>query len=148
MKVGEGLDAEIVLGPLINHKAILKVQEHIADATAKGAKILLGGDVTQSAGNFIILTIVTGAAKEMAVSKENIFGPFAPLFKFENEGEVITLANDNIFRLASYFYANELSRVHKVSEALEYGIVGVNMASYSPKLHHLAASSNLVLAVR
>ena len=148
VKVGDGLDAETVLGPLINQKAILQVQENIADTTAKGAKILLGGDVSQSAENFINPTIVTGATKEMAVSKEKTFGPFAPLFKFKNVGEVIILANDTIFRLASYFYANELSRVHKVSEALEYGIVGVNMASYSPKLHHLAASSNLVLAVK
>ena len=124
------------------------MQENIADTTAKGAKILLGGDVSHSAGNLKNPTIVTGATKEMAVSKEKTFGPFAPLFKFENVGAVITLANDTIFRLASYFYANDLSRVHKVSEALEYGIVGVNMASYSPKLHHLAASSNLVLAVR
>ena len=80
MKVGDGLDAETVLGPLINHKEFLKVQEHIADATAKGAKILLGGDVAQSGANFINLTIVTGVAKEMAVSKENTFGPFASLF--------------------------------------------------------------------
>ena len=80
MKVGDGLDAETVLGSLINHKAILKVQELIADATAKGAKILLGGDVTQSAGNFIILTIVTGATKEMAVSKKRILSSLSHHF--------------------------------------------------------------------
>ena len=86
------------MGPFTNNEAISKVQEHIADATAKGAKkILLGGDAFQSCGNFINPTIVTGATKEMAVSKEETFGPFAPLFKFENEEEVITLASDTIF---------------------------------------------------
>mgnify|MGYP003313240095 CR=1 FL=1 len=77
---------------------------------------------------------MTGAAKEMAVSKENIFGPFAPLFKFENEGEVITLANNTIFGLASYFYAKDLSRVYEVAEALEYGMVGVNTGIISTEL--------------
>lgn len=110
------------------------MQEHISDATAKGAKILLSGDVSQNAENFINPTILTGATKEMAVSKEKTFGPFAPLFKFENKGEVITLANNTIFRLASYFYANDLSRVYKVSEALEYGIVGVNTGIISTEV--------------
>ena len=134
MKVGDGLVEGTALGPLINTDAILKVQEHIADATSKGATVVLGGDAVQGAGNFINPTIVTGATKNMAVSTEETFGPLAPLFKFEDENEVIELANDTIFGLASYFYAKDLSRVYKVAEALEYGIVGVNTGIISTEV--------------
>lgn len=134
MKVGDGLEEGTVLGPLINTAAILKVQEHIADATAKGAKVILGGEATQGAGNFINPTIVTEATKDMAVSSEETFGPLAPLFKFNDVDEVIELANDTIYGLASYFYAKDLSRVYKVAEALEYGIVGVNTGIISTEV--------------
>ena len=134
MKVGDGLEDGTALGPLINADAITKVQEHIADATSKGAKVILGGDMTQGPGNFINPTIVTGATRDMAVATEETFGPFAPLFKFEDEDEVIALANDTIFGLASYFYAKDLSRVYKVAEALEYGIVGVNTGIISTEV--------------
>ena len=134
MKVGDGLEAGTALGPLINASAMTKVQDHISDATAKGAKVILGGDVPQGPGHFIAPTIVTGATRDMAVSTEETFGPFAPLFKFEDEDEVIALANDTIFGLASYFYARDLSRVYKVAEALEYGIVGVNTGIISTEV--------------
>lgn len=134
MKVGDGLEAGTALGPLINASAMTKVQDHILDATAKGAKVILGGDVPQGPGHFIAPTIVTGATRDMAVSTEETFGPFAPLFKFEDEDEVIALANDTIFGLASYFYAKDLSRVYKVAEALEYGIVGVNTGIISTEV--------------
>ena len=134
MKVGDGLVEGTALGPLINNEAILKVQEHIADATSKGAQVLSGGDPVQGAGHFINPTIVTGATKDMAVSTEETFGPLAPLFKFQDEDEVIALANDTIFGLASYFYAKDLSRVYKVAEALEYGIVGVNTGIISTEV--------------
>ncbi len=134
MKVGDGLVEGTALGPLINNEAILKVQEHIADATSKGAQVLIGGDPVQGAGHFINPTIVTGATKDMAVSTEETFGPLAPLFKFQDEDEVIALANDTIFGLASYFYAKDLSRVYKVAEALEYGIVGVNTGIISTEV--------------
>ena len=134
MQVGDGMAADTALGPLINPEAITKVQEHIADATAKGAKVILGGETPQGPGNFLAPTIVTGATKDMAVSTEETFGPFAPLFKFEDEDEVIALANDTIFGLASYFYAKDLSRVYKVAEALEYGIVGVNTGIISTEV--------------
>ena len=113
--------------------AIEKVQEHIADAKSKGAKVILGGETVQGPGNFLTPTIVTQATSDM-VSKEETFGPFAPLFKFEDENEVIELANDTIFGLASYFYAKDLSRVYKVAEALEYGIVGVNTGIISTEV--------------
>jgi len=134
MKIGDGLEGGTALGPLINKDAINKVQEHIADAKAKGAKVILGGDVSHSSGNFINPTIITGATKDMAVSIEETFGPLAPLFKFEDEEEVINLANHTIFGLASYFYARDLSRVYKVAEALEYGIVGVNTGIISTEV--------------
>ncbi|MGH1331075.1 MAG: NAD-dependent succinate-semialdehyde dehydrogenase [Paracoccaceae bacterium] len=133
LKVGDGLAAGTDLGPLINAEALEKVKEHIIDATAKGAKVILGGagDID---GNFVGPTIITGATKEMQFSTDETFGPLAPLFKFEDEDEVIALANDTIFGLASYFYAKDLSRVYKVAEALEYGIVGVNTGIISTEV--------------
>jgi succinate-semialdehyde dehydrogenase/glutarate-semialdehyde dehydrogenase len=121
-------------GPLINPKAAEKVRAHIADAKAKGAQVILGDNGAELAGNFFAPTIVTGATKDMTVSTEETFGPLAPLFKFEDEDEVIALANDTIFGLASYFYANDLSRVYKVAEALEYGMVGVNTGLISTEV--------------
>ena len=134
MKIGDGLKEGVALGPLINQDAITKVQEHIADATAKGGKVFYGGESHQGEGFFMPPTIVTGATKDMAVATEETFGPLAPLFKFEDVDEVIELANDTIFGLASYFYAKDLSRVYKVAEALEYGIVGVNTGIISTEV--------------
>ena len=134
MKIGDGLEEGVALGPLINQDAIAKVQEHIADATAKGGTVFYGGQSHQGEGFFMPPTIVTGATKDMAVATEETFGPLAPLFKFEDVDEVIELANDTIFGLASYFYAKDLSRVYKVAEALEYGIVGVNTGIISTEV--------------
>ena len=134
MKIGDGLEDGVALGPLINQDAITKVQEHIADATAKGGSVFYGGESHQGEGFFMPPTIVTGATKDMAVATEETFGPLAPLFKFEDVDEVIELANDTIFGLASYFYAKDLSRVYKVAEALEYGIVGVNTGIISTEV--------------
>lgn len=134
MKIGDGLEDGVALGPLINQDAITKVQEHIADATAKGGTVFYGGESHQGEGFFMPPTIVTGATKDMAVATEETFGPLAPLFKFEDVDEVIELANNTIFGLASYFYAKDLSRVYKVAEALEYGIVGVNTGIISTEV--------------
>ena len=134
MKVGDGLEAGTDLGPLINPEALDKVREHIADAKSKGGQVILGDESGSNNGNFIAPTIVTGATRDMAFSTEETFGPLAPLFKFETEDDVIELANDTIFGLASYFYAKDLSRVYKVAEALEYGIVGVNTGIISTEV--------------
>jgi succinate-semialdehyde dehydrogenase/glutarate-semialdehyde dehydrogenase len=134
MKVGDGLENGTDLGPLINSEALDKVQEHIADAQSKGAEVILGEREHNLSGNFFAPTIVTGATSDMKFSSEETFGPLAPLFKFENEDDVIELANDTIFGLASYFYAKDLSRVYKVAEALEYGIVGVNTGIISTEV--------------
>jgi succinate-semialdehyde dehydrogenase/glutarate-semialdehyde dehydrogenase len=134
MKVGDGMDAGTDLGPLISPAAITKVQEHVADASAKGGEVIFAGTTPDAPGNFLAPTIVKGATRDMAVATEETFGPFAPLFKFDDEDEVIELANDTIFGLASYFYAKDLSRVYKVAEALEYGIVGVNTGIISTEV--------------
>ena len=135
LKIGDGLEEGTTLGPLINADAIAKVQEHVADATAKGASILVGGgDPLQGPGYYLPPTIVTGVTQDMKVACEETFGPLAPLFRFETEDEVIAMANDTIFGLASYFYARDLSRVTKVAEALEYGIVGVNTGIISTEV--------------
>jgi len=135
LKIGDGMEEGVALGPLINADAIAKVQEHVADAKAKGAEVIMGGgDPVQGAGFFLPPTILTGVTQDMMVSQDETFGPLAPLFKFENEDDVIAMANDTIFGLASYFYAKDLSRVYKVAEALEYGIVGVNTGIISTEL--------------
>ncbi|KIC24805.1 MULTISPECIES: NAD-dependent succinate-semialdehyde dehydrogenase [unclassified Leisingera] len=134
MNVGDGLKDGIHFGPLINKEAVEKVQEHIADATSKGGEVILGGNPSELGGSFFQPTIVKGATQEMAFATDETFGPLAPLFKFEDEDEVIAMANDTIFGLASYFYAKDLSRVYKVAEALEYGIVGVNTGIISTEV--------------
>ena len=133
MKVGDGF-AGADLGPLISKPALDKVQEHIADALSKGAVVATGGKPHDLGGTFFEPTILTGVTQEMTVSKEETFGPMAPLFKFETEDDVIAMANDTIFGLAAYFYAKDLSRVYKVAEALEYGIIGVNTGIISTEV--------------
>ncbi|WP_438960470.1 NAD-dependent succinate-semialdehyde dehydrogenase [Nereida sp.] len=125
LKIGSGFDGAD-LGPLISAKAVEKVEDHIADATSKGASVLMGGSRDNTGPLFFAPTILTDVTQEMKVSQEETFGPMAPLFKFEDEDEVIEMANDTIFGLACYFYAKDLSRVYRVAEALEYGIVGIN----------------------
>ncbi len=134
MKVGDGLEEGTDLGPLINPEASDKVREHIKDAVDNGAEIILGNAKDDMGGNFFGPTIVTGVTQDMKVAKEETFGPLAPLFKFDDVDDVIAMANDTIFGLASYFYAKDLSRVYKVAEALEYGIVGVNTGIISTEL--------------
>ncbi len=134
LRVGDGLSEGTDLGPLIEPAAVQKVREHLKDALAKGAKVLTGGDEHPLGGQFYTPTVVTGATQEMLVATDETFGPFAPLFMFEDEDDVIAKANDTIFGLASYFYAKDLSRVTKVAEALEYGIVGVNTGIISTEV--------------
>ncbi len=134
LRIGDGLSDGTTLGPLIEPAAVTKVEDHLADALAKGGTVLTGGKPHEFGGLFFEPTIVTGATKEMLVSTDETFGPFAPLFKFEDEDDVIFQANDTIFGLASYFYAKDLSRVTKVAEALEYGIVGVNTGIISTEV--------------
>ena len=134
LRVGDGLSDGTDLGPLIEASAIDKVRDHLKDALDHGATLLTGGETHDLGGQFFQPTVVTGAKQGMKVAHEETFGPFAPLFAFEDEDEVIEMANDTIFGLASYFYAKDLSRVTKVAEALEYGIVGVNTGIISTEV--------------
>jgi succinate-semialdehyde dehydrogenase/glutarate-semialdehyde dehydrogenase len=132
LSVGDGFAPGVTTGPLIDRKAIDKVERHIADATAKGAKVLLGGKA--SGGLFFEPTVLGGATADMVLAREETFGPVAPLFRFETVDEVIELANATEFGLASYFYAKDLSRVFKVAEALDYGMVGINTGLISTEV--------------
>ncbi|MGZ5073215.1 MAG: aldehyde dehydrogenase family protein, partial [Usitatibacter sp.] len=134
LKVGKGTDPGVILGPLIDDAAMAKVEEHVADALAKGAKVALGGKRHALGGRFYEPTILTGVTKEMKVAIEETFGPVAPLFRFKDEADVIAQANDTEFGLASYFYARDLGRVWRVAEALEAGIVGVNTGLISTEV--------------
>ncbi|WP_273806585.1 MULTISPECIES: NADP-dependent succinate-semialdehyde dehydrogenase [unclassified Pseudomonas] len=126
LKVGNGLEEGVTIGPLIDAKAAAKVKEHIDDAVSHGAKVIAGGKAHANGGSYFEPTILADVPKSAKVSKEETFGPLAPLFRFKDEAEVIELANDTEFGLASYFYARDLSRVFRVAEALEYGMVGIN----------------------
>ncbi|PQO24287.1 succinate-semialdehyde dehydrogenase (NADP(+)) [Rhodobacteraceae bacterium WD3A24] len=134
LKVGDGLEEGVDAGPLISADAVRKVEAHIRDALDKGGKVVTGGAPHALGGTFFQPTIVTGVTQDMAVASEETFGPLAPLFRFETEEEVIGHANDTIFGLACYFYANDLGRVTRVQEALEYGIVGVNTGLISTEV--------------
>jgi succinate-semialdehyde dehydrogenase/glutarate-semialdehyde dehydrogenase len=124
LKVGDGFEAGVNLGPLIDPAAVAKVDEHVQDALAGGAKLATGGG--RIAGNFYRPTVLTGVTQGMKVAREETFGPVAPLFRFETEAEVVQMANDTEFGLACYFYSRDIGRCWRVAEALEYGIVGVN----------------------
>jgi len=134
LNVGDGLKTGITTGPLINMDAVEKVQEHISDVISGGGKVLTGGNTHSLGGTFFEPTVLTGVTNDMKVATEETFGPVAPLFKFETEEEVIHLANNTIFGLASYFYARDIGRITRVQEALEYGMVGVNTGLISTEV--------------
>ncbi len=126
MKVGNGMEPGVAQGPLINAAAVAKVEEHIADATKRGARIVTGGHRHPLGGNFFEPTLLADVPHDALIFREETFGPVAPLFRFHTEAEAIRLANDTEFGLASYFYARDVGRIFRVAEALEYGIVGIN----------------------
>jgi succinate-semialdehyde dehydrogenase/glutarate-semialdehyde dehydrogenase len=126
LKVGSGLEEGVQQGPLIDDKAVEKVEELIADATAKGGKVVAGGKRHALGGSFFQPTVIADATPKMRFMKEEIFGPVAPVFKFETEEEAVALANDTEFGLACYFYTGDLGRAFRVMEGLKYGMVGVN----------------------
>jgi succinate-semialdehyde dehydrogenase/glutarate-semialdehyde dehydrogenase len=126
LKVGNGVEDGVSIGPLINPAAVSKVLEHIADARAKGAKVMTGGGVHSLGGNFFEPTLIRDVTPNMAVAREETFGPVAPLFRFATEEDAIRMANDTEFGLACYFYTRDIGRVWRVAEGLEYGMVGIN----------------------
>ncbi len=131
MKIGSGLEDGVMQGPLIDMKAVEKVEEHIADAVGKGAQVVTGGKRHAKGGSFFEPTVLTGVKTNMKVTNEETFGPVAPLFRFKTEQELIKLANDTEYGLASYFYSRDIGRIWRVAEALEYGMVGINVGIIS-----------------
>jgi succinate-semialdehyde dehydrogenase / glutarate-semialdehyde dehydrogenase len=126
LKVGNGMEPGVTQGPLIDQAAVEKVEEHIADALAKGARVVTGGKRHALGGTFFEPTVLVDVTPQMAVAKEETFGPVAPLFSFHTEEEAVHMANDTEFGLAAYFYSRDIGRVWRVAEALEYGMVGIN----------------------
>jgi succinate-semialdehyde dehydrogenase/glutarate-semialdehyde dehydrogenase len=126
LKVGNGMEPGVTQGPLIDEAAVVKVEEHIADAKAKGARVLTGGKRHTLGGTFFEPTVLADVTSQMAVAREETFGPVAPLFRFHSEEEAVQMANDTEFGLAAYFYSRDIGRVWRVAEALEYGMVGIN----------------------
>ncbi|MGZ0187416.1 MAG: aldehyde dehydrogenase family protein, partial [Alphaproteobacteria bacterium] len=125
-KIGNGMSGGMDIGPLINMGAVDKIEEHIADATSKGARVVLGGSRHELGHTFFQPTILADVPKNALVAKDETFGPLAAVFRFETEEEAIQMANDTEFGLASYFYTRDLGRAWRVSEGLDYGIVGLN----------------------
>jgi succinate-semialdehyde dehydrogenase/glutarate-semialdehyde dehydrogenase len=126
IKVGNGMDAGVSQGPLIDNAALEKVERHIADALSKGAKLVTGGKPSPLGGTFYEPTILANVTSNMLITYEETFGPVAPIIPFESDDEVVELANNSQYGLASYFYSRDIGRIWKVAEALEYGMVGVN----------------------
>jgi len=126
LKVGDGMADGVVQGPLIDEAAAEKVEEHIADALGKGARVAVGGKRHKLGGTFFEPTVLVDVTTDMAVTREETFGPVAPLFRFKTEEEAVALANDTEFGLASYFYSRDIGRIWRVMEGLEYGIIGIN----------------------
>jgi succinate-semialdehyde dehydrogenase / glutarate-semialdehyde dehydrogenase len=134
LRIGDGLAGVTEQGPLIDAKAVAKVEEHIADALAKGAKLMLGGKRHALGGSFFEPTILTEVTPKMLVAREETFGPVAPLFKFDTEAQAIAMANDTEFGLAAYVYTRDLARSWRVTESIEYGIVGLNTGIISTEV--------------
>ena len=134
MKVGDGLEAGVNTGPMIDANALAKVQEHVDDAVSKGAKIAVGGKQPDLGGLFYQPTILTGVTSDMMVAREETFGPVAPLFKFQTEAEVVEMANNTEFGLASYFFSRDVAKIFRVAEQLEYGMVGINTGLISTEV--------------
>ncbi len=134
LKPAPGLDAGATQGPLIDDKAVEKVESHIADATSKGARVIVGGARHALGGRFFEPTVLTGVTSEMAIAREETFGPVAPLFRFRTEDDAIRMSNATEFGLAAYFYGRDIGRIWRVAEALEYGIVGINTGVISTEV--------------
>jgi succinate-semialdehyde dehydrogenase / glutarate-semialdehyde dehydrogenase len=134
MKVADGFEPGAVIGPPIDMKAVEKVEAHIADAVKKGAKVVAGRKRSALGGTFFEPTVLTDVTTDMVITKEEAFGPVAPLYRFKTDDEAIKMANDTEFGRASYFYARDIGRIWRVAEALEYGIVGINEGIISTEI--------------
>jgi succinate-semialdehyde dehydrogenase/glutarate-semialdehyde dehydrogenase len=134
MPVGNGMEAGVMQGPLIDKAAVLKVEEHIADALAKGARVVTGGKRHAKGGQFFEPTVLADVKSDMKITHEETFGPVAPLYRFKTEAELLERANDTEFGLAAYFYSRDIGRIWRVAEGLESGIVGINVGIISTEI--------------
>jgi succinate-semialdehyde dehydrogenase/glutarate-semialdehyde dehydrogenase len=134
LKVGNGVAEGVTQGPLIDMKAVEKVEQHIEDALKKGAKVAVGGHRHALGGSFFEPTVLTNVTTDMMITKEETFGPVAPLYRFKSDDEAVEMANDTEFGLAAYFYSRDIGRIWRVAEALEYGIVGINEGIISTEI--------------
>lgn len=134
LQVGPGTEPGVTQGPLIDGAALAKVEEHIADAVQHGAEIVSGGQRHSLGGTFFEPTVLTGCTPEMALAREETFGPVAALFRFADEAEAIRLANDTEFGLAGYFYSRDIGRIWRVAEAMECGMIGINTGLISTEV--------------
>jgi succinate-semialdehyde dehydrogenase/glutarate-semialdehyde dehydrogenase len=134
LRVGNGMDDGVVLGPLINGDAVQKVEEHIADAVEKGARIATGGKRHPLGGSYFEPTVLTDVSRDALIFNDETFGPVAPLFRFETEDEAIAMANDTPFGLAAYVYARDVGLIFRVVDNLEFGMVGVNEGMISTEV--------------
>jgi succinate-semialdehyde dehydrogenase/glutarate-semialdehyde dehydrogenase len=134
LKPAPGLEPGATQGPLIDDKAVAKVEEHISDALAKGARVIVGGHRHSLGGRFFEPTVLADVTPAMMVAREETFGPVAPLFRFRTDAEAIAIANDTEFGLAAYFYGRDIARIWRVAEALEAGIVGINTGLISTEV--------------
>ena len=134
LKVGSGLDEGTDIGPLIDSKAVAKVERHVRDAVSRGARVLTGGERCTRPGNFYPPTVLADMRPDLAVSREETFGPLAPVYRFKTDADALCMANDTEYGLAAYFYTRDITRVWKITEALEYGIVGINSGLISTEV--------------
>jgi len=134
LKLGDGFEDGVEMGPMINEAAIAKIRSHLDDATSKGGRVLVGGEQSNEGPRFITPAVVTGATADMLVADEETFGPVAPLFKFETEDEAVAAANATPFGLAAYFYTNDLTRTFRVGEGLEVGMIGINVGGFATEV--------------
>ena len=134
LRVGDGMEPNVTIGPLINAQALAKVEDHVFDAVGKGARVLIGGKRHARGGLFFEPTVLADATPSMKITQEETFGPVAPLYRFTNDSEAIVMANDTVYGLAAYFYSRDVGRIFRTAEALEYGIIGINSGMISTEV--------------
>jgi succinate-semialdehyde dehydrogenase/glutarate-semialdehyde dehydrogenase len=134
LRVGDGMAPGVTIGPLINAEALAKVEDQVSDAVGKGARVLIGGKRHAIGGLFYEPTVLADAIPSMKITREETFGPVAPLYRFSNDSDAIAMANDTAFGLAAYFYSRDVGRIFRAAEALEYGIIGVNSGMISTEV--------------
>jgi succinate-semialdehyde dehydrogenase/glutarate-semialdehyde dehydrogenase len=134
LRVGDGMEPGVTIGPLINAEALAKVEDHVSEAVGKGARVLVGGKRHARGGLFFEPTVLADMIPSMKITREETFGPIAPLYRFRNDSEAVAMANDTVYGLAAYFYSRDVGRIFRTAEALEYGIIGSNTGMISTEV--------------